>query len=325
MTRIVLPVALVAATLAWALPAQAVTLTRTYVSQAGNDGNPCTSTQPCRHFTNAYANTAANGVITALDPGGYGPITITGAITINGLGWASITAPSGGDGIIVNAGTGDQVTLIGLTVDGAGAGANGIVSNTGGSLTITDCVVQNFAYDGTHDNTGNGILIQPTTGTVNFLITNTTATNNGFFGIYYHPPSGTPSANGSIGHVVATSNNTGVGAHTGNATGGTTVIAIYDSIGSANGQAGFYAYSGTGGASLTVSLDGVSAAENAGAGVNVFGVSQVLIGRSVVTANGIAGIGNHTTSNTFYTYGDNRINLNPTDISSPLNTSFGPQ
>jgi hypothetical protein len=46
-----------------------------------------------------------------------------------------------------------------------------------------------------------------------------------------------------------------------------------------------------------------------------------LLGRSVITGNG-TGVSNNTSSNTFYSYGDNRINLNGTDGFSSLNTAF---
>jgi hypothetical protein len=46
----------------------------------------------------------------------------------------------------------------------------------------------------------------------------------------------------------------------------------------------------------------------------------VLLGRAVIIRNSTAGILNDT-SNSFYSYQDNRINLNGSnDISSPLNT-----
>src|ERR1700681_167338 len=178
-TRIVLPLTLLTATLALALPAQA-SLTRTFVSSAGSDANPCTITQPCATFAHAYSLTPASVIVAALDPGKYGPLTITGAITINGNGWAAITAPAAGNGItITTAGASDKVTLTGLNIDGAAAGYNGVVLNSAGSLTVTNCTLQNFAYDGTHPTTGNGILMQPTAGTLAFTITNTTASNNG--------------------------------------------------------------------------------------------------------------------------------------------------
>src|SRR5258707_1883782 len=198
-TRIVLPLTLLTATFALALPAQA-SLTRTFVSAAGSDANPCPIPQPCATFAHAYSLTAASGIIAALDPGKYGPLTITGAITINGNGWAAITAPAAGNGITINAGSSDNVALIGLEIHGAGAGYNGIILNLAGSLTCTNCTLQNFVLNGSNFTTSNGILMQPTTGTLAFTITNTTASNNGYTGIYFQPPSGSATVNGVIDH-----------------------------------------------------------------------------------------------------------------------------
>ena len=59
-----------------------------------------------------------NGIIAALDPGKYGPLpNIVTGVTVNGNGWAAITAPAQGVGITDN-GPGN-VTLIGLEIDGA--------------------------------------------------------------------------------------------------------------------------------------------------------------------------------------------------------------
>ena len=224
-----------------AIPAQATqaaSLTRTFVSSAGNDSNPCTVTQPCATFAQAYSLTAAQGIIAALDPGKYGPLSITGPITINGNGWAAITAPAAGNGITINVNSGDKVALIGLNIDGAGTGYNGIAFNSFGSLTVTDCVLQNFFWNGSGLNTGNGILIQPTAGPVNFTVTNTTASNNGLAGISYTPLSGVPSANGIIDHVVATANLHGIVISPTSTTGGSTVVAISNSIASNNSGIG---------------------------------------------------------------------------------------
>jgi hypothetical protein len=86
--------------------------------------------------------------------------------------------PSGTNGITINAGPFDAITLSGLIIDGAGAGTNGIVFSTGGYLIIQDCVIHNMTGDGIHfvpnvishlsvtntfvgKNGGNGILVQP--------------------------------------------------------------------------------------------------------------------------------------------------------------------
>ena len=121
------------------------TLTRSFVSSTGVDTNACTIAAPCATFAHAYTAVGANGIVAALDPGKYGPITIIGPVTIKGYGWAAITAPANDFGIEVRAGPSDNVTLTGLQVDGAGAGSAGINLDSAGTLTVIDCMLQNFA------------------------------------------------------------------------------------------------------------------------------------------------------------------------------------
>ena len=79
--------------------------TRTWVSGVGDDANPCSRTAPCKTYAGAISKTAKDGEISTLDPGGFGAVTITKSITINGggggQGYGSILA-SGTNGIIVN-------------------------------------------------------------------------------------------------------------------------------------------------------------------------------------------------------------------------------
>ena len=60
--------------------------TRTWVSGVGDDANPCSRTAPCKTFAGAISKTATSGEIDALDPGGFGALTITKSITIDGGG-----------------------------------------------------------------------------------------------------------------------------------------------------------------------------------------------------------------------------------------------
>jgi hypothetical protein len=319
MIRFIVPSVFLTTTFALVLPVQAAgSLTRTFVSSAGVDSNPCTITQPCATFAAAYAAVQANGVVAALDPGKFGPLTITTGVTINGNGWSAITAPASGSGITVTAGSGN-VTLIGLEIDGAGAAYNGIVVNSAGRLTVTDCTVQNFILNGISPPTGNGILMQPTSGTLDFTITNTTALNNGVAGIAYEAPSGSPSANGVIDHVVANGNFDGIDVNAFNTSSGTTVVAISNTIVSNNALgSGINVAGGT--APVKVSVDNVSASGN-GFGIQDNGTANILLGRSVITGN-ISGVMNSTAPNTFYTYKNNQINLNGTDGANTLNTTF---
>src|SRR5438132_3186628 len=106
----------------WAGGAQAQA-SRTWVSGVGDDANPCSRTATCKTFAGAISKTAAGGEIDALDPGGFGAVTITKAITIDGGGGqvASILA-AGTNGITVAAGAADIVTLRNIQLNGAGTG-----------------------------------------------------------------------------------------------------------------------------------------------------------------------------------------------------------
>src|SRR5437773_10596455 len=84
---------------------------RTWVSGVGDDANPCSRTAPCKTFAGAISKTAPGGEIDALDNGGFGAVTITKAITIEGGSNTAGVLVSGTNGIIINAGTGDNVTL----------------------------------------------------------------------------------------------------------------------------------------------------------------------------------------------------------------------
>jgi Right handed beta helix region len=129
--------------------------TRTFVSGSGSDSNPCSVTAPCRSFQAAYNAVAAGGEIDVLTPAGYGALTISKAVSIQGHGFAGITAPSGSSAITINgAATTDQINLRGLLIDGAGAGGYGVwVLNSVGTVNIQDCVIRDLQYY--------GILFQP--------------------------------------------------------------------------------------------------------------------------------------------------------------------
>src|SRR5258708_27615578 len=119
---------------------------RTWVSGVGDDANPCSRTAPCRAFAGAFPKTAVGGEIDALDPGGFGALTITKAITIDGGGGqvASVLVV-GTNGIVIAAGANDTVTLRNLRLNGikgsANGGLNGIHFVSGAALHIEDCAI----------------------------------------------------------------------------------------------------------------------------------------------------------------------------------------
>jgi len=124
--------------------------TRTWVSGVGDDANPCSRTAPCKTFAGAISKTAPSGEINCLDPGGFGAVTITKAITIdcgNGGGIAGVLV-SGTNGIVVAAGASDVVVLRNLDIDGLGTGLAGIKFLSGRGLHVENCKIYSFTQFG---------------------------------------------------------------------------------------------------------------------------------------------------------------------------------
>jgi hypothetical protein len=122
--------------------------TRTWVSGVGNDANPCSRTAPCKTFAGAISKTATAGEISVLDPGGFGAVTITKGLTLNGTGTlAGILNATGVTGIIVNAPATDTVIIRDVSINGAGTGANGVSYTGGKTLMLDHCWIygQNFS------------------------------------------------------------------------------------------------------------------------------------------------------------------------------------
>jgi hypothetical protein len=122
--------------------------TRTWVSGVGADDNPCSRTAPCKTFAGAISKTAAGGEISVLDPGGYGAVTINKSLTINGNGTLAGILAAGTNGIIVNAGANDVVTLKDLDIDGVGTGVNGIRYLAGKALHVQHTFISGFTGKG---------------------------------------------------------------------------------------------------------------------------------------------------------------------------------
>ena len=126
---------------------------RTWVSGVGDDANPCSRTAPCKTFAGAISKTAPGGEIDALDPAGYGALTITKAITLDGGGGqvASVLV-AGTNGIVVQAGASDVVIIRNLRINGisgsGNGGINGIRFLSGKSLDVENCDIFGFTNNG---------------------------------------------------------------------------------------------------------------------------------------------------------------------------------
>jgi len=192
--------------------------TRTWVSGIGDDANPCSRTAPCKTLAGAINKTASGGEINVLDPGGFGTVTISKSITIDGGGVIGSILSSATNGIVVNA-PGGLVTIRNFSINGAGAtlGINGIQVKAVKKLLVENCTLSNFS--------GSGIDFNSTTA-ADIMINNTTILNASG-GISIVGPSG---STGSSGFTVIDRChiqgilNTGINIGSGTATVGNSVI-----------------------------------------------------------------------------------------------------
>ncbi len=126
-------------------PAASAQATRTWVSGVGDDANPCSRTAPCKTFAGAISKSATGGVINALDPGGYGFVTITKAITIDGSGTNASVLTSGTNGIVINAPDNADVVLRNLDLTGMTYTFSGVNILRARSVRLDDVRISGYA------------------------------------------------------------------------------------------------------------------------------------------------------------------------------------
>jgi hypothetical protein len=282
------------------IPAQAQNA-RSFISANGLDTNACTRTAPCRTLQKAHDSTNPGGEINMLNPAGYGTVTITKSISIvnDGVGSAGILVPSGGTGITINAGTGDEVNLRGLIIEGAGLGRTGIRFNTGKSLTVENCVIRKM--------TSRGIEFFPTT-TSSLAVSSTFIGANGDIGAFIRPSGTGLSVKVAFSRVELHSNGVeGINLNAMATTGGTISAVAVDSVAYSNLGAGFSVVADAGqAASALLLLRSVSANNSSGAGA-VGANAKVRLAQSAMTGNGD---GFFQAVGEVLTYGDNYIDGN---------------
>jgi hypothetical protein len=178
--------------------------TRTWVSGVGDDLNPCSRTAPCKTYAGAINKTAVHGEISTLDPGGYGAVTVTKSITIEGTagqGYGSILNAQG-TGVSINfdffnavGETQKSVRLRNLNINGSGGadplkfGFRGIRITGGAGATGTEVIIEDCVIDGSTQSPGRGIE-DVRSGGGRLVVTNTTVRNMSGAGIVVIPAVG---------------------------------------------------------------------------------------------------------------------------------------
>jgi len=299
------PAAFATAAMLFTAPASAQA-TRTWVSGVGDDANPCSRTAPCKTFAGAISKTAASGEIDCLDPGGFGALTITKAMTIlcDAVSNGGVLV-SGTNGITVAAGAADVIVLSGLDFEGiaptSGPGLDGIRFNTGAALFVRNCTIRDFSQ--------NGINFAPG-GVSSLYVNNVMIHNSGFSGTFAGiqlRPTGTGQASAAINNVQLTSNGIGIMAD-GTATSGKINGVVRDSVISGSTNNGINVGATTS-ANDALLLDDVTISGNLINGLSVNGsTAGLLVANSTIYNNG-AGI-NAVNSGQVVSYGNNRLNAN---------------
>lgn len=274
--------------------------TRTWVSATGDDINTCGRKDPCLTFAGALPKTAKGGTINVVDPGGYGPVTITQSVTIDAGGmYAGILASNDVNGIIVNADDKDVVVLRGLTIFGVGSGTDGIKFINGARLHVEDCRISGFL--------SRGINFAPT-GKSQLIVKDSIIRENGAAGILSLPAGGGASV--TIEHSRLEGNLNGVSAQD------STQMTVRDSVVANNSSNGFLALSSTD--STELNIESCVASNNAAAGIKTSGVggnvATVRISNVTVTDNGtglLAGAGGSIESYKNNTIAGNATNGSP--------------
>jgi hypothetical protein len=319
MHRLSLTIAVTALALALSPSSATAQATRTWVSGVGDDVNPCSRTAPCKTFAGAISKTAAGGEISVLDPGGFGAVTITKSISIVADGSEGSILGALTNGVIINAGASDIVTLRGLSIEGAGNGLNGVRFLAGGALHVEKCLIRGFRA-ATAGN-GHGITFLPN-GASELYVTDTiieangTSSNGG--GILVKPGAG-GSAKVTLERVSMNNNVFGVQFNGTTGTGVAGIVAdIHDSRSSGNSFSGITAVGG----SQSVNLMVVSSASvnNGTTGVAVSGSGAIIrIANTTVTGNA-TGL-QFTAPGQIISFGNNNVDGNTTADGAPSSTT----
>ncbi|HEY1709266.1 MAG TPA: right-handed parallel beta-helix repeat-containing protein [Rhizomicrobium sp.] len=303
--------------------------TRTWISGVGDDVNPCSRTAPCKTFAGAISKTAAGGEIDTLDPGGFGGVTVTKAMTLadEGVGEAGILV-AGTNGVTVNCVDPSCVVVIrGLVLDGGPVGSNslnGVRFIAGKALEIENCAIRNFTGGSPN---GYGVQFQPN-GPAQLDISDTTITTNGQQGggsgigggVLVQPQAG-GSAKVTITRVNLHNNSNGIRVDNTTAAAVSTV-AIRDTTISASSTHGLAAVNPSSGTPFknTITADRMTISGNAGDGVVANGVSTIInLSNSVITGN-VFGV-NVSNGGAINSYKNNVINGNTNDNTAVLSTS----
>jgi hypothetical protein len=270
---------------------------RTWVSGVGDDVNPCSRTAPCKTWAGAISKTAANGEINALDPGGFGTLTITKSITVNGIGTNASTLNSGLNAFTINydsfgADVRKSVRIRNVNTQGFDSGTGGI-RILGAASSGSEVLIESVFIDGNNAAPGRGINDNRTGGGTLF-VNDVTISNCSGTGIAIAPTTGSTRIDATIINTRIYNCLFGVVASSGSRVTVNNTTASHCTTG-----AGFAAESPNGGTSELNVSNSVTSGNSIG--VQQFVNGTIRIGNSDISHNTTA------VSGTVLSYGNNRV------------------
>ncbi len=320
-------VAIVGTSALYVAPA-AAQATRTWVSGVGDDANPCSRTAPCKTFAGAISKTAAGGEINCLDPGGFGGVTITKAMSIICDNTEAGVLVASSNAFTINAADTDVVTLSGFDVFGPTTipGVYGVNFINGAGLNLRNSTIKGMATQ--------GVNFAPGAGKTAFLhINNVTITGNGntgdtTTGAIKIAPGNNATANVVISNVRVQDNaNIGLRVDLTGTTGSKVNAQVTNSLFNSDGV-GIFLKALTGTGTINAQVDGSTISNNASFGTA--GNGSGVAGRfssNTITGNGSGGAGTSAgvvalNGAILSSYGDNRLDGNFNNAGAAANGAF---
>ena len=268
--------------------------TRTWVSGVGNDADPCSRTAPCKTFAGAISKTATGGFINVLDSGGFGAVTITKSITIDGEGAHAGILASGTKGVIINA-AGGKVTLRNLSIESpspgspAAQGLIGVDVIAASEVHIENCWIGRFS--------SHAIQFNPGAAGAELFVNDVTAVSNGGSAV-----SVGNNSRASVNRLNAYTNDAGVFVR------GNSIATVRDST-AIGGSVGFGANTS---AAAVLNLENVVTTHNAN-GILVASAATVRVSNSMIVSNVTNGLNNGGGGSVIISLQGNTLTGNPTD------------
>jgi hypothetical protein len=222
-------------------------------------------------------------------------VTITKAITINGNGTLAGILAAGLNGVVINAGVNDVVTLRNLDINGVGTGFDGIRFIAGKTLQVERCNIDRF--------TGQGIDCVNSALNSHLIVTNSTISNCNGGGILV-APTGNAFSFVTLENVRLEKNSFGLQASVG------ARVTVKDSVVASNTAEGFLALCSAANAA-TIAIESTVVSNNAD-GIHANGATTFIsIGK--VVASGNTGLALKKTNGFIFSFGNNSLSFNAGD------------